>query len=196
MKKFSIKKPNLIATLGSFLVVWLFFRSNAIWAIFQFLGCQRYNKGWRPNFQEPPIFWIKCSHGQNSTSESINKDWTLISTIDAIAVLEWPQAVILQKKKNFRKVRFITKVALALTIDRKLSLSGVADRSFVNHKFVYFPGSRHDWIVSVMSNHSHTSFVLTNLKNKFEKPGGVERCEKESCSEQTEENNKIVRCKL
>ena len=34
MKKFSIKKPNLIAIVGSFLPVWLFSRFDAIWAIF------------------------------------------------------------------------------------------------------------------------------------------------------------------
>ena len=44
MKKFSIKKPNLIANVGNFLPVWLFSRSDAIWAISQFRGCQRYNK--------------------------------------------------------------------------------------------------------------------------------------------------------
>ena len=35
---------NLIAIVGSFLPVWLFSRSDSIWAIFKFLGCQRDNK--------------------------------------------------------------------------------------------------------------------------------------------------------
>ena len=39
MKTFWIKKPNLIAIVSSFLPVWLFSISDAIWAIFQFLGC-------------------------------------------------------------------------------------------------------------------------------------------------------------
>ena len=43
MEKFSIEKPNLIAIVGQFLAVWLFSRPDAIWAIFQFLGCQQVN---------------------------------------------------------------------------------------------------------------------------------------------------------
>ena len=35
-----IEKPKLIAIVDSFLPVWLFSRSDAILAIFQFLGCQ------------------------------------------------------------------------------------------------------------------------------------------------------------
>ena len=55
-KKFSIKKQNFIANVGIFLPVWLFSRSDAIWAISQFRGCQGYNKilGLRLNSQVPP----------------------------------------------------------------------------------------------------------------------------------------------
>ena len=43
MKTFSIKKPNLIAIMGSFLPVWLFSRSDAISATSQFRGCLEIN---------------------------------------------------------------------------------------------------------------------------------------------------------
>ena len=39
-KKIWIKKPNFIAIMDSFLPVWLFSRSYAIWGISQFHGCQ------------------------------------------------------------------------------------------------------------------------------------------------------------
>ena len=60
---------------------------------------------------------------------------------------ERPQAVILHEN-SFLNVRFHTTVATASTVDNELTLTGVADRSFVNRKFLYSPGSRHDCIDS------------------------------------------------
>ena len=70
--------------MGCFIPVWLFSRSDPIWTIFQFLGCQRYNKIKTGQYSQEPInlsqiFLDKCSHGHNST-ESNDKDWTFIST--------------------------------------------------------------------------------------------------------------------
>ena len=104
-------------------------------------------------------------------------------TINAIAVLQATSGGNIVGQQLSKCTH--TTVAMASTVDYELSLTRVADRSFVNHKFLCSPGSRHDIDSVKWSNHSHTTFLLTNFKNTFQKPESTERCENESRSEQT-----------
>ena len=63
------------------------------------------------------------------------------------------------QENSFRNVRFHTTVATASTVDNELSLTGVTDRNFVNRKFLYCPGSRHDCI--------NSSFQGINMQINF-----------------------------
>ena len=180
MKKISIKKPNLIAIVERFLPVWLFSRSDAIWAIFNFWVVNGYNKIQRPetNSQEPTIWvkysWIKSSLGHNSTSESIDKDWTFIPThhqrnsSPASNVGRW----ILQPN-SFRRSCFITKVATAFTVDNKLCHSGVAGRSLSTANF-FIPLGLPTWLhclSRVVQSQSHLLRVEKLQSRKALKDG-------------------------
>ena len=143
MNKISIKKPNLIAIVVASYLCGYFPDLTRFERHFSISGLSTViikSQGWRLNSQVPPIWvkysWIKCSHGQNSTSESIDKDWTSISThyqsnsSPVSNVRLW----ILQQNSSRRRC-FITKVATASTVDNKLTLTGVADRSLSTANF-------------------------------------------------------------
>ena len=88
--------------------------------------------------------------------------------------------------KQLSKGTLHNTVATASTVDNQLSLTGVADRSFFNRKFLYFHGSRHDTLIQSCRAITVTPpFLLTNFKNTLRKPESVERCENESHSGQT-----------
>ena len=69
--------------------------------------------------------------------------------------------VILQEN-SFVNVHFHTKVATASTVDNKLSLTMMADCSFVNHKFLHSVGSRHAIHSIVSSNYVGNKVRLFN----------------------------------
>ena len=74
----------------------------------------------------------------------------------------------------------------ASTVDNKLSLTGVTDRTFVNRKLLFSPGSPDVTALSHSSNHSHAFFVLTNFENRH----SIGACN--YCGEVQEENMEEV----
>ena len=139
MRKFSIKKPNFIANVSNFLPVWLFSRSEAIWVIFQFRGCERYNKILRLETKfsgDTNLSQIFLDKMIPRSQFHITINWQSLNfhlNPSSTQKQSWerPQAVILQEN-SFPKVRFHTTVATASTVDNELSLTGVADCSFLN----------------------------------------------------------------
>ena len=83
MKKFSIKKPYLIAIVGSFIPVCSFFffadstlfepffNSSVVNGIIKYQGCTLHSGD--PTKLSQIFRLIKSSHGYNSTSDSIDK---------------------------------------------------------------------------------------------------------------------------
>ena len=149
------------------------------------------SQGQRLNSQEPIIWvkysWIKCSHCHNSTSESIDKDWTFISThhqrysSPERNIRQW----ILQQS-SFPGNALSPKWPRLRPLITNWPLPGW--QTVVSQPQIsLFPWvSRHHCIVSVMlSNHSHASFMLTNFKNTFVKLESIERWVNESRSEKT-----------
>ena len=66
--------------------------------------------------------------------------------------------------KQRSKAGFSTKVATASTVNNKLTLTGVADRSLSTAKFLYSPGSTGMTALTQSSNHSHASFRVDKVQ--------------------------------